>query len=107
MPRYGVNMEEKIKVVLDKELEDIFPAYLEKRLEEIPALKELLASGSLDEIKKIGHKLTGSGGSYGLDRLSEVGRDIEGHAASGDAGALGADIAALADFLARLEVVYE
>lgn len=100
-------MEAKIQVVVDKDLEDVIPAYLEKKREEVSILNGLASSGALEEIKRIGHKLAGSGGGYGLDRLSELGRDIEGHAASGDAVSLGADIAALADFLARLEVVYE
>ncbi|MDT8287000.1 MAG: Hpt domain-containing protein, partial [Elusimicrobiales bacterium] len=75
--------------------------------EEAAGLKALLSAGSFEEIKRIGHKLAGSGGGYGLDRLSDIGRDIESHAAFSEARALESDIAALTDFLERLEVSYE
>ena len=95
------------RIVVDKELAEIVPEYLEIRKRELPELQALLAAGGLDEMRKIGHKLAGSGGGYGFDRLSEIGRKLEASAQSGDVPASGACVAELKDFLENLEVVYE
>lgn len=97
----------KYRIVVDKELEDIIPQYLEIRRKELPELQALLAAGNLDEARKIGHKLSGSGGGYGFDRLSEIGRKLETAGLAGDAPASSACLAELKDFLENLEVVYE
>jgi HPt (histidine-containing phosphotransfer) domain-containing protein len=97
----------KYRIVVDKELADIVPAYLEIRKKELPELQALLAAGNLDEARKIGHKLSGSGGGYGFDRLSDIGRKLEAAGLAGDAGAAAACVGELEDYLGNLEVVYE
>jgi HPt (histidine-containing phosphotransfer) domain-containing protein len=97
----------KYRIVVDKDLEDIVPAYLEIRKKELPELNALLAAGSLDELRKAGHKLAGSGGGYGFDRLSEIGQTLEASAQAGDAAAAAVCLAELKDYLGNLEVVYE
>ena len=97
----------KYRVVVDKELADIVPEYLEIRNKELSELQALLAAGSLDEAGKIGHKLSGSGGGYGFDRLSEIGRELEAAGLAGDAASAAACAAELKDYLGNLEVVYE
>lgn len=97
----------KYRVVVDKELADIVPEYLRIRKDELPELQALLAAGNLDEARKIGHKLAGSGGGYGFDRLSEIGAKLEAAGLAGNAAIAGACAADLKDFLENLEVAYE
>lgn len=97
----------KYRVVVDKELADIIPEYLQIRNKELPELQALLAAGDLDEARKIGHKLAGSGGGYGFDRLSEIGARLEAAGLAGDAAAAAVCAAELKDFLGNLEVIYE
>ncbi len=97
----------KYKVTVDKDLEDIVPAYLEIRRKELPVLQALVAAGNLDEARKLGHKLSGSGGGYGFDRISEIGRNLEAAGLAADAAAAAACVAELKDYLENLEVSYE
>jgi len=97
----------KHRIVVDKDLADIVPAYLELRNTELGQLQALLAAGNLEEMRQIGHKLAGSGGGYGFDRLSVIGKDLENSARAGDAAASAACLAALKAYLEDLEVVYE
>jgi HPt (histidine-containing phosphotransfer) domain-containing protein len=97
----------KYKVSVDKDLEEIIPGYLDSRRGELPGLFAFHAAGDLDSLRKTGHKLAGSGGGYGFDRLSELGKQLEMQALGGDAAACEATLAALKDYIENLEVVYE
>lgn len=97
----------KYTVVIDKDLEDIVPGYLESRRAELPLLKAAAAASDLETLRKVGHKLAGSGGGYGFDRLSEVGKALETAAAAGDAPGCSGQLAALEEYLLNLEVSYE
>jgi hypothetical protein len=51
--------------------------------------------------------MKGVGNSYGFERVSVIGKQIEDGARSGDRNALEASIAGYADYLAKVEVAYE
>lgn len=97
----------KYKVSVDKDLEEIVPGYLDSRRRELPGLLAAHASGDLEALRRTGHKLAGSGGGYGFDRLSELGKQLEMQALAGDAPACEATLAALKDYIENLEVAYE
>ncbi|MCX5786189.1 MAG: Hpt domain-containing protein [Elusimicrobia bacterium] len=97
----------KYRVSIDKDLQDIVPGYLETRLKDIPGLFALNSAGDMAALKRAGHKLSGSGGGYGLDRLSELGKQIETLALANDAAGIAARLAELQEYLENLEVVYE
>lgn len=97
----------KYRISVDKDLQDIVPVYLETRREEIPELFALHSAGDLEALRKVGHKLSGSGGGYGFDRLSELGKQIETLALAGDAAGVAARLEEIKDYLENLEVVYE
>ena len=58
-------------------LKSLIPDYLANRKNELQELKQLLKQGKLVEIKKIGHKLAGNAGGYGLHELGQIGAKIE------------------------------
>ena len=97
----------KYKVSIDKDLRDIVPGYLETRRAELPGLLAFHSAGDLESLRKAGHKLAGSGGGYGFDRLSELGKQIETLSQAGAAADLAAPLAELKDYIENLEVVYE
>lgn len=97
----------KYKVIIDKDMEDIVPGYLETRRRELPELLALHASGDLESLRRAGHKLSGSGGGYGFDRLSELGKQIEIMSQSGDSAGIAARLAEIKDYIENLEIVYE
>jgi len=96
----------KYKVLVDKDLAELIPGYLEARRREIPELFALHSAGDLSSLSKAGHKLAGSGGGYGLDRISELGGQIETLANGGDAAGVAARLAELKEFVENLEIVY-
>ncbi len=56
------------------ELRSLYIGYLRN---EIDSFKSLLARKDLDQIKELGHRLKGSGGTYGFHRISELGETIQ------------------------------
>jgi hypothetical protein len=55
----------------------------------------------------MGHGMKGSGGGYGFDAITNIGRKIEAAAKAGDAEAIRGGRDELALYLERIEVVYE
>ena len=68
-----------ILVYVDPDLEDLIPYFLDKRRKDIANITKLLATEepkSMEEIRKLGHSMKGSGGSYGFDEISRIGEAI-------------------------------
>lgn len=61
----------------DPVIKKLLPTYLNNRLIEIDQLKQLYKNEDLEGIKRIGHKLAGNAGSYGLDELGQMGEKFE------------------------------
>lgn len=95
------------RVSIDLELKDLAPGYVENRKKELPGLLALSAAGDLDALRKAGHKLAGSGGGYGFDRLSELGKELETLARAGDLPGAAGCLERLKEYLENLEITYE
>jgi len=89
----------------DEDILEIIPIYLKGRREELEILTEAAAQNDFATLREIGHKLKGSGGSFGFDRISEVGEKLESSAKAQDQPAVMQAIAELRDFLGRVAVV--
>ncbi|MBF0316676.1 MAG: Hpt domain-containing protein [Nitrospirae bacterium] len=94
-------------VKVDEELSGIVPQYLSKRRDEIDDMKKALSESDMEGLRVIGHKLKGSGGGYGFDYLTEVGKAIEVAAKASDAQEIVRQVQLLEEFLDQVEVVYE
>ena len=99
--------ENSHKVTVAKDLEDLIPVFLKNRHKEVDTLRVALAAADFDQLRQLGHRMKGVGHSYGFDRVSIIGKEIEDSARSGDRAALEASIAGYADYLAKVEVAYE
>ena len=97
----------KYKVIVDKDFIDIVPDYLQRRKEELFKLKNLVLDENFDEIKKIGHKMIGSGSGYGFDFITEKGRELETSAINKDKEKIIKIIEQLEDYLSNLDITYE
>ena len=98
--------ENGITVYIDPGLEEIVPGFLENRRHDVPTLETALQENNLAEIRIIGHRMKGDGGGYGFDAISIMGAALEHAAAREDRDAIRRHTAELADFLARVTVVY-
>lgn len=100
-------MSDPITVTIAKDLEDLVPTFLKNRGNELETLRAALAGGDMEQLRQIGHRMKGVGNSYGFELVSTLGKQIEDGAKAGDNAALQAMVADYADYLSRVQVVYE
>ena len=62
---------------IDKDLEEIVPAFLDGRKKDIETIKKFVLEKNFEELRSVGHKLKGTAGSYGFMALSKLGAKIE------------------------------
>jgi HPt (histidine-containing phosphotransfer) domain-containing protein len=67
---------------LPERLRGLVPNYLNTCTTQIATLRTLVASGDFDAIRVVGHNLKGSGTSFGLPRVTEIGAKLEAGAAA-------------------------
>ncbi len=96
-----------LKVTVAKDLADLIPVFFKNRHKELETLRTALAGGDFEQLRQLGHRMKGVGNSYGFATVSEIGRRIEDGARESDRGALEACIHEYADYLSKVQVVYE
>ena len=97
---------ERIRVEIDRELMPVVPEYLENRFLDCAEIERLLASGGMEYIQIMGHRMKGSGGSYGFDEISVIGEALELAAQDVDADGISAAVRHLETYLDRVSVKY-
>ena len=98
---------DKIRIRVDADLQDLVPGYLENRESDLLIYQQALEKGDFDSIAVLGHSMKGSGGGYGFNDLSQIGRAIEKAAKSKDKDSVRKSIIDLTAYLKKLEIVYE
>jgi CheY-like chemotaxis protein/HPt (histidine-containing phosphotransfer) domain-containing protein len=88
-------------------IEEAIPLFLETTREDLQALSRFLNERDYSRIRFIGHDLKGSGGGYGFDPISAIGRSIEEAAKRSDRDEISRQIAVLTDYLDRVDVVLD
>lgn len=101
----ALSRPEKIRVQAPAGIEESVPLFLEMAREDLQNLEEALRNADFGRIRFIGHDLKGSGGGYGFDGVSTIGKLLEEAAKRSDPDEAGRQIAALTDYLDRVEVV--
>ena len=101
------SQSEKIRIHVDPDLQDLIPDYLKSRKNDLLVYQQALEKGDFDSIGVLGHSMKGSGGGYGIDDLSSIGRAIEKAAKNRDKESVHKSIIDLTEFLNKLEVVYD
>jgi len=96
----------EILVEIDRDFLPVVPGYLENRCAECTLIPELLAAGNFDEIRLLGHRMKGSGGSYGFDEISEIGEKLECAALRHDEEQIHSSIEWLQRYLDSVTVAY-
>lgn len=78
--------------------------YLERRKADVARLRAALESDDFDLIRVTGHNMSGSGGAYGLDKVSEFGKTLEEAAIAADGQRISELIDRLDHFLATVRL---
>jgi histidine phosphotransfer protein HptB len=100
-------MSQPIIVTVAKDLEDLVPTFMKNRGKELETLRNALTAGDFDQIRQLGHRMKGVGNSYGFEKVSLLGKQVEDGAKSGDRDGLAACLSEYTDYLARVQIVYE
>jgi HPt (histidine-containing phosphotransfer) domain-containing protein len=96
-----------VVVTVAKDLADLIPVFFKNRQKEVETLRAALAAGDYQQLRQLGHRMKGVGDSYGFAKVSELGKRVEDGARSADRAGIDACIAEYADYLARVQVIYE
>jgi PAS domain S-box-containing protein len=95
----------KILVRADDRLRRVIPGYLENRRADVQAIREALERFDYARIVRLGHQMSGTGGSYGFPRITEIGAALERAARAEDAATIGAQVMELSRYVDRVEIV--
>ena len=94
-----------VVVLEDAEARTLATRYLAQRRLALTDLKRALAAGDYETLWIAGHHMHGAGGSYGVERISQLGAALEFSAFARDPSAVGERLDELETFLERVELV--
>lgn len=100
-------MAERFKVFVNPVLEAIMPRYIELRHQEQAQLTAAIAAQDAKTVALLGHRLKGSGASYGFPELTTLGAALEQAGNNADFAGATKLAAQVQDYLDGMEVVYE
>jgi HPt (histidine-containing phosphotransfer) domain-containing protein len=101
------NRTEKIIVRVDEDLADLIPGFLNNRQQDIKIMNEGLEGGDYETVRTVGHSMKGSGGGYGFDGITEIGRSLEIAAQEQDTEKIREWLRELSYYLEIVEVTYD
>jgi HPt (histidine-containing phosphotransfer) domain-containing protein len=103
-PEMSANTDRAI-IAVDADIMDLAEDFLRRRREAVPTIRGLIDAGDMDRLRRAGHELKGTAGSYGFQELSRTGAVIEDAAIAEDPERARRAVDAMADFLARVTLV--
>ena len=104
-PEETPSMRERISI--DPEIKELIPGFLENRQKDIQALSIAVESGDFEGIGFLGHSMKGSGGGYGFQKITDLGRSLEEAANAENQDEIRELVEELAAYLENVECVYE
>jgi len=94
--------EDAVDIEVPEGLEHLIPPYLEARRRDVEEGGVLLARGDFAGVAAIGHKMKGTGSSYGFRLMTELGASLEHSARAGDGDRSAQHLQTLHAYLARV-----
>lgn len=100
-----VQTQASVIVRLPAKIQRIVPQYLQSQREAATLLLVALEQQDYRTVQDLGHKMKGTGGSFGFDTITDIGRSIEEAAKAKDVNAIRRWRQELTSYLDRIEVV--
>lgn len=97
---------ERIKVKVDPDIEELVPGFLENRRKDVNVIRAALLDMDFETVRILAHSMKGSGGGYGFDRITDIGRLMEDAAKQKNVAALAGLTEELKNYLDRIDVTY-
>lgn len=107
MKQDGVGGRDRIRVQVDPDLAELIPTFLANRDRDIASIRQALETGDLEATRIIGHSMKGSGGGYGFDQITELGRSIEMASKDRDPERVRRATEELENYLRLVDIVFE
>jgi PAS domain S-box-containing protein len=101
------NRKEMILVHPNPKFADLIPGFLLNRRHDVIAMLGALDRGDFETVESLGHGMKGAGGSWGFQRITDVGAALEQAAKSIDADASRKWVSELSRYLDHVEIVYD
>lgn len=98
---------EPIIVKLDPAIRELVPKFISISQERTEALRRHLGGGALDQVAELAHTLKGGGGAYGFDEVSRLAGELERAARAGNVKQSERLTESLAQYLCRIQPVYD
>ena len=98
---------ERFHVLVAPDLEPIMGRYMEIRRTELEELLLSIATEDRDTVLILGHRLKGSGTSYGMEGLTKLGESIEEAARAGDFTTASAMAGLVREYLDAVNIIYQ
>ncbi|MBA4371741.1 MAG: hypothetical protein C0402_02640 [Thermodesulfovibrio sp.] len=93
-------------VQINSDIQELIPGYLANRARDVASITRLLAEGNIEEIRRLGHSMAGSGGGYGLQKISSLGKAIEKMSLAGDLKGIERTNNRLSEYLQNVNIVF-
>ena len=100
-------LEGRIFARVDSDLTELIPGFMENRRQDVRAIMEGVEQKDFDIIRVLGHDMKGSGGGYGFDVITDIGRSLEQAAKDEDPTEILKLAKELANYLERVEILYQ
>jgi signal transduction histidine kinase/DNA-binding response OmpR family regulator len=97
-------VSDRIQVAVEDWLRPVVNGYLEKRRADVGKLHDALQRGDYSLIRTLGHQMSGTGGGYGFDPITEIGSALEEAALASDNARIQAGIEDLNRYLGAVQV---
>lgn len=98
---------EKLVIHADPEIADLIPKFLDNRQKDIDMIESALEKNDFETIRILGHSMKGAGGGYGFDGVTEIGKNLEEAAKEADSNKIRNGVHELAEYLRKVEVIYD
>ena len=98
---------EDVVLLEDPDTAPLVPGFLQNRRDDVDAMRRFIEAGDFGRVQALGHRMKGTGKSYGFPEISRIGAGIELAAHQNDAVTLERLVNELAAYLERVKVRLE
>ncbi len=99
-------LSDTIVIQVNPRIGDIVDSYLAHRNRDVDSLLDALDKGEFEQIRHLAHDLVGTGGSFGFEDMSLIGRSLESAAIKKETKEIKLLVEDLAEYLSNVRVVY-
>jgi HPt (histidine-containing phosphotransfer) domain-containing protein len=97
----------EIEAVVPSDLQDLVPVFLENRKKDLHSLTVAIAAGDFELVRRIGHRMKGSGRSYGFSAITALGMQMEERGKARDRDGVIKLLAKYRHYLDNVKIKYE